>query len=91
MQRKRRVMVEIEHRELTLTSSRNPIVWPPSAAAPPACPVCGAHRLLSLAEALSEPGFAHELLDCGRAVTHLHLGRSPGGDWWICGESLHSQ
>jgi len=90
MQRKRRVMVEIEHRELTLTSSRSPMMWSPEVPPPAACPVCGAHRLLSLAQALTEPGFTQELLDFSRSAARLHLGRSPAGDWWICGESLHS-
>jgi hypothetical protein len=91
MRKIRRVTVEIEHREVTLTSGRSPMVWSPDAARPDACPVCGSPRILSLVEALTEPGFIQELLDFSSSADRVHLGRSLGGEYWICGESLHSQ
>jgi len=95
MTKRRRVMVEIEQRELTLRSGQSPKMWSRDEARPAACAICGSRRVLSLAEALTEalavPGLTQELMDFSSAADRVHLGRSPGGAWWICGESLHSQ
>jgi hypothetical protein len=89
MRMKRRVTVEIEHRELTLTAEQDPVVGRQLAARPTACPVCGSLEIVSLAQALAKPRFTAELLEANGAPSHVHLGRSPSGDLWICAESLH--
>lgn len=83
--------VEIEHRELTLTAGPEMMFRPQFAAWPRACPTCGSTRILSLAEALAVPGFTQNLLDVVGTASHVHLGRSRDGKWWICRDSLRSQ
>lgn len=97
VKRKRKVRLEIEHREITLVTGPGglatpnaPGAWKPGRQVRPAvCPTCGATGILLLPQALTDPVFTQQLLQQSAAGCPIHLGRLPSGEWWVCNESIH--
>jgi hypothetical protein len=99
----RKVTLQIEHREISLSTVKGGVARPSQRPArqpartacepgiPSTCPACGAARVLPLAAALAEPGFTLELLQQSVAGRRIHLGQTPSGEWWVCKLSLKSQ
>lgn len=96
MKKKRKVTVEIEHQEISFSAGSGGVV-PPGArkgrdlGRPLTCPTCGGAVLLTLAEAMAEPGFAKAMLERNPAGTGLHIGRSGSGEWWVCRGSIRDR
>jgi hypothetical protein len=99
MSKKRRVEIQIEHREISIFSGRMPSAsqsfHPPALQAVPvlqvanlACPTCGSPHLVSLAEAISQVHFDVTDLNQGMQDGRIHYHRSPSGEWWLCSKSL---
>lgn len=61
---------------------------------PASCPVCGSAEMLLLAEALAVAGQATASLVAslkdGLVSGKYHLHCSASGQWWVCGQSIHS-
>jgi hypothetical protein len=99
----RKVTLQIEHRELSISTVKGGTARPSQRSArqaplaalgsglPFGCPTCGAGEVLPLAEALTEPDFNLELLQQSVAGRRIHLGQTPAGVWWVCRQSLHSK
>jgi hypothetical protein len=102
MRKTRKVTLQIEHQEISLSTvkaaaahpsprpSRQPAPIAVAFGLPSACPECGSASILPLASALAEPGFTLELLQKSVAGRRLHLGQTPSGEWWVCRQSLHN-
>jgi hypothetical protein len=95
MKRKRRVSLQIEHREIALFASPpepQPGEAPggqPVAARPEKCPVCGAPDMLPLADAVATAALSLAALHEGMQRNRFHLHYSPAGRWWVCKQSLN--
>lgn len=63
---------------------------PASSASPlsPFCPVCGSQSMLPLSDAFAVAGLTGEQFKSGLESGAFHLHFSPGGEWWVCGQSL---
>lgn len=99
MKRKRRVEIQIEHREISIYSGAGP---PPGQAVNfsasdgtglmqvrhAACPACGSLDLALLTDAVARARLDLVALNQGMQDGSIHLHRSPSGEWWICNKSL---
>ena len=55
------------------------------------CPICGAHEMLPLAEAISQAGLTPTALKDGLETGRYHLHCSLGGEWLVCIQSMHCE
>lgn len=99
MRKKRRVTVEIEHREISFSAGPGGIAPQGArkerelvrATRPLTCPTCSGEVVLSLAEAMAEPGFTQAMLERRAAGTGLHMGQFGSGEWWVCKGSIQGR
>jgi hypothetical protein len=96
MKKKRRVEIQIEHREFSMYTAPDARQMGlkggvPEPSKPDACPTCGSGGMLPLAEALLREGVNAETLQCGVENGSFHLHLSVSGQWWICQQPLPSE
>jgi len=98
MKRKRRIEVQIEHREFSVFSAYGEMTqaWPGCTTSgsglremrPEACPVCGATEMVPLAEGMASAGLAMSVLRDGLENCKFHVQHTGSGAWWVCRHSL---
>jgi hypothetical protein len=93
MKKKRRIEIEIEHREFSMfvspdTRQVGPQGRAPEASKPDACLTCGADGMLPLADAVRAAGWNAATLRHDIEQGGLHVQRTRSGEWWICKQSL---
>jgi hypothetical protein len=54
------------------------------------CPVCGAHEMLPLAQAIARAGLTAAALKNGLETGRYHLHCSLDGEWLVCSQSMES-
>lgn len=54
------------------------------------CVICGSANLLRLADALALAAMSSTALKDGLESGRFHLHCSASGQWWVCGQSIHS-
>jgi len=95
VRKKRRVTLQIEHREISVSAGTGGNAVPERTSGqeadyPASCPNCGSADLISLSEAIADPALNRELMRHSAGGDGIHLGPSPSGRWWICRKSLDS-
>ncbi len=55
---------------------------------PRCCPICGAHDMLLLSDAIAIAKLTATALKEGLETGRYHLHCSNTGDWWVCGQSM---
>jgi hypothetical protein len=98
MNRRRRVEVQIEQREISLFAGsganlkNGPLPMFGNVSGPcefAACPTCGSPGMLLLAGAVAQQSLDLTALEHGAKSGAIHLHRSASGHWWVCAQSLH--
>jgi hypothetical protein len=100
MKKKRRVELQIEHREISFFARTGglmtqaalptgPEVSGLRCVKPNACPTCGSGDLLLLADTIASTGIDLGALQLGVETGKVHVHRSVSSEWWVCLRSLH--
>jgi hypothetical protein len=93
MKRTRRLLIEVEHRQLTVTVRRSADAvgreagGRASGKVPATCRICGCPNLLPLGESMARCSGRQADLSLALAAGELHLA-SGGGELWVCERSF---
>jgi hypothetical protein len=93
MKKKRRVEIQIEHREFSMFAAMGaPQMghWGsgPEQSKPDTCSTCGSAGMLPLADALLMEGWNAATIQRGVENGSFHLQLAASGQWWLCKQSL---
>ena len=102
MKKRRRVEINIEHREISIFSRQSPQPGQPYRASahdaaailrvePPGCPTCGSPELILLTDAVTRASLDVAALNQGMHEGRIHYHRSDSGQWWLCAKSLQQK